>query len=38
MFGATPYIQDEFDIDKIKAKEILSDWMKTFDQRHTNRI
>jgi hypothetical protein len=25
MFGATPYIQDEFDIDKIKAKEILSD-------------
>lgn len=30
MFGATPYLVDAFDLDKTKAREILSDWMTTF--------
>jgi uncharacterized protein YciI len=30
MFGATPYIIDEFDISKSEAKKILLYWMDTF--------
>ena len=30
MFGATPYIMREFKVDKNVAREILSDWMKSF--------
>lgn len=36
MFGATSYVQSEFDVDKHEAKKILSYWMKTFDTRHTD--
>ena len=31
MFGAAPYLQDEFGIDKNRAKEILADWMHNYD-------
>lgn len=31
MFGATPYLQDEFDIDREQAVIILSFWMKNYE-------
>ena len=35
MFGATPYIQDEFpELSKKEAKDILLYWMTSFDERH----
>ena len=30
MFGAGTYIQEEFGLDRRQAREILSEWMKTF--------
>ena len=33
MFGAAPYLQQEFDIPMNEAKLILSYWMKTFGER-----
>lgn len=30
MFGATPYLQDEFGFEKKEAKDWLSQWMKDF--------
>ena len=33
MFGAAPYLQDEFDLSKSEAREILNHWMKTFSAR-----
>ncbi|MCD6434940.1 MAG: hypothetical protein J7L15_00910 [Clostridiales bacterium] len=32
MFGATPYLIEEFELDKKDARTILSYWMKTFTQ------
>lgn len=32
MFGAVPYLQDEFDLDKEEAKKILADWMKNYNK------
>lgn len=34
MYGARPYLQQEFDLDKKVAGEILSEWMRTFGTRH----
>jgi uncharacterized protein YciI len=34
MFGAGPYLQDEFGLDRATATEILAYWMKTFSERH----
>ena len=35
MFGATPYLQNEFiELDKYKARQVLMHWMETFEQRH----
>ena len=34
MFGATPYLQDEFGLDKREAHVILAEWMETFGERH----
>ena len=31
MFGATPYIMDEFDVDKNEARDILIDWMNNYN-------
>ena len=31
MFGAVPYLMAEFGIDKKRASEILSDWMKNYN-------
>ena len=30
MFGAAPYLMEEFLLDKYEAREILLEWMKTF--------
>jgi len=32
MFGATPYLIEEFALDKYDARAILSYWMATFTQ------
>jgi len=32
MFGATPYILDEFDIEKHDATKTLGKWMKNFNE------
>ena len=32
MFGATPYLQNKFGLDKKEAREILSEWMGTFEE------
>lgn len=32
MFGAAPYLQEAFDINKSEAKTILSLWMKSFKE------
>ena len=33
MFGAAPYLQQEFDLSKKEAREILFYWMETFSER-----
>lgn len=30
MFGASPYLQEEFGLDKHEARSILAQWMKAF--------
>jgi uncharacterized protein YciI len=30
MFGATPYLEDEFGLDQKEARSILSEWMESF--------
>ena len=32
MFGAGPYLEDEFGLDKREAREILVKWMRSFDE------
>jgi len=34
MFGAAPYLQEEFDLDKPTARLVLSQWMGSFTDRH----
>ena len=34
MFGAAPYLAEEFGIDIRVARQVLSYWMKTFGVRH----
>jgi hypothetical protein len=31
MFGAAPYLEDRFDLDRQQAKQALMVWMKTYD-------
>lgn len=33
MFGASPYLQQAFGIERREAKNILTEWMKTYGQR-----
>ena len=32
MYWATPYLMDEFEIDKKEASDILMDWMKNYNR------
>jgi len=34
MFGASPYLKDEFDLSYLDARNVLSEWMRTFSERH----
>lgn len=34
MFGATPYLVEEFGVDKSTARRILTEWMRSFSERH----
>jgi hypothetical protein len=34
MFGAGPYLRDEFGLDKREARQVLLEWMQTFAERH----
>ena len=34
MFGASPYLQHEFGLDRKDAKTILLYWMQSFEERH----
>lgn len=34
MFGARPYVQEEFGFDQKKSSQLLSKWMETFSARH----
>ncbi len=34
MFGAAPYIQDVYDIDRKLSRDLLGFWMNTFGDRH----
>ena len=36
MFGASPYVEAEFNVSKLEARELLSEWMKTFEERNKN--
>lgn len=31
MYGATPYLMDEFALDKHEARKILSEWMSNYN-------
>lgn len=35
MHGASPYLEKAFSIKRERSLEILSYWMKTFEERHT---
>jgi hypothetical protein len=34
MFGAAPYIVEEFGVTRQEAKDLLLNWMQTFAERH----
>ena len=35
MFGAAPYLMEEFGFDKREASQWLVEWMQTFSERHS---
>ena len=34
MFGAAPYLVEEFGVTRQEAKNLLLNWMQTFEERH----
>lgn len=34
MFGAGPYVQEAFEVNRREAQNLLAEWMRTFAQRH----
>lgn len=34
MFGAAPYVAEAFGLSKREARDLLLEWMQTFDERH----
>ena len=34
MFGSAPYVAEEFDVNIREARELVSEWMRTFSERH----
>ena len=37
MFGAAPYLEMEFDLDRREARTVLSEWMKWVESNPENR-
>jgi hypothetical protein len=37
MFGAAPYLEMEFDLDRREAKQVLMDWMQWVSENPSNR-
>lgn len=35
MFGAGPYVQDAFGLDRREARDLVLEWMETFATRHS---
>ena len=33
MFGAAPYLQREFDLERKESQDILLEWMKSFEEK-----
>jgi hypothetical protein len=33
MFGAAPYLEDTFNLDRKEARKVLTEWMDTFSDR-----
>ena len=33
MFGAAPYLQDQFDLTRKEARGVLADWMMNYSER-----
>jgi len=38
MFGAAPYLQNEFGLDKREARQVLANWMQSFSENVNERI
>ena len=34
MFGAVPYVVEEFGVNKYDARDLVKNWMQTFAERH----
>ena len=34
MFGAAPYVSDAFGVTKYEARDLVKNWMQTFEERH----
>ena len=34
MFGAAPYVSDTFGVTKYEARDLVKNWMQTFEERH----
>ena len=37
MYGAAPYLEMEFDLDRREAKQVLMDWMQWVSENPSNR-
>ena len=35
MYGASPYIREEFGVNRYEANRLLTKWMETFSERHS---
>lgn len=38
MFGATPYLIEEFGVNRSTAYRILTEWMRSFSERHPQEV
>lgn len=38
MFGATPYLIEEFGVDRPTARRILTEWIYSFSERHLQEV
>lgn len=37
MFGAAVYLESAFELNRYEARDILLEWMETFEERHKTR-